>query len=194
MAWLTALIKAVLEWLTAEVKKDTKAGDADTVPQSLKDRWRDRINKQLEKQNKKDEKPEDEKPEEKSEKEIRGVSGGLARMAKSAGIAAAAYLGASGLSSAIKSATEAYGKQQLAEQKLRFAAGASTEQLIKQAKALQTTTKFGDEAIIAQQAYVKSLGISTKTGPGLPVVATSKALWIVFPNSLISLTIILIFF
>tara|TARA_R100000808_G_C2153181_1_gene163175 strand:+ start:417 stop:2429 length:2013 start_codon:yes stop_codon:yes gene_type:complete len=98
----------------------------------------------------------------KSEKEIRGVSGGLARMAKSAGIAAAAYLGASGLSSAIKSATEAYGKQQLAEQKLRFAAGASTEQLIKQAKALQTTTKFGDEAIIAQQAYVKSLGISTK--------------------------------
>jgi hypothetical protein len=70
MAWLTALIKAVLEWLTAEVKKDTKAGDADTVSQSLKDRWRDRINKQLEKQNKKDEKPEDEKPEEKSEKEV----------------------------------------------------------------------------------------------------------------------------
>ena len=50
MAWLTALIKAVLEWLTAEVKKDTKASDADAVPQSLKDRWHDRINKQLEKQ------------------------------------------------------------------------------------------------------------------------------------------------
>ena len=57
MAWLTALIKAVLEWLTAEVKKDTKAGDADSTPQSLRDRWRDRINKQLEKQKKeKDEK------------------------------------------------------------------------------------------------------------------------------------------
>ena len=52
MTWLTALIKAILEWLTAEVKKDTKAGDADSVPQSLKDRWRDRINKQLEKQEK----------------------------------------------------------------------------------------------------------------------------------------------
>ena len=52
MAWLTALIKAVLEWLTAEVKKDTKASDADAVPQSLKDRWRDRINEQLEKQRK----------------------------------------------------------------------------------------------------------------------------------------------
>ena len=50
MSWLTALIKAVLEWLTAEVKKDTKAGDADATPQSLKDRWRDRINRQLEKQ------------------------------------------------------------------------------------------------------------------------------------------------
>jgi thiamine pyrophosphokinase len=53
MAWLTALIKAILEWVTAEVKKDTKAGDADSVPQSLKDRWRDRINEQLEKEKKK---------------------------------------------------------------------------------------------------------------------------------------------
>ena len=59
MAWLTALIKAVLEWLTAEVKKDTKASDADAVPQSLKDRWRERINRQLEKENKKDETPKD---------------------------------------------------------------------------------------------------------------------------------------
>ena len=58
MAWLTALIKAVLEWLTAEVNKDTKASDADAVPQSLKDQWRDRINQQLKKaeeQKKKDE-------------------------------------------------------------------------------------------------------------------------------------------
>ena len=52
MAWLTAVIKAILEWLTAEVKKDTKASDADDIPQSLRDRWRDRINKQLEKQKK----------------------------------------------------------------------------------------------------------------------------------------------
>ena len=50
MAWLAALIKAILEWVTGEVKKDTKAGDADAIPQSLKDRWRDRINEQLEKQ------------------------------------------------------------------------------------------------------------------------------------------------
>ena len=52
MVWLTAVIKAILEWLTAEVKKDTKASDADDIPQSLRDRWRDRINNQIEKQKK----------------------------------------------------------------------------------------------------------------------------------------------
>ena len=46
MAWVTALVKAILEWLTAEVKKDTKAGDADATPESLKDRWRRRIEEQ----------------------------------------------------------------------------------------------------------------------------------------------------
>ena len=52
MAWLAAVIKAVLEWLTELVRQDTKAGDADDVPEGLKNRWRDRINKQLEKQKK----------------------------------------------------------------------------------------------------------------------------------------------
>ena len=61
MAWLTALIKAVLEWLTAEVKKDTKASDADAIPQSLKDRWRNRIDQQLEKQKKQKEQNENSK-------------------------------------------------------------------------------------------------------------------------------------
>jgi|TARA_B110000196_G_C20870369_1_gene531721 hypothetical protein len=56
MTWLTALIKAVLEWLTAEVKKDTKASDADDIPQSLKNKWRQRIQDQLDKQKKNDEK------------------------------------------------------------------------------------------------------------------------------------------
>ena len=49
MAWLSALIKGILEWLSAEVKKDTKAGDADDVSQDLKDRWRSRIKEQEEK-------------------------------------------------------------------------------------------------------------------------------------------------
>ncbi len=55
MVWLTAVIKAILEWLTAEVKKDTKASDADDIPQSLRNRWRDRINEQPKKQKKKNE-------------------------------------------------------------------------------------------------------------------------------------------
>ena len=44
--WLTALIKAILDWLTSEAKKDTKGGDADATPQSLKDKWRRRIEEQ----------------------------------------------------------------------------------------------------------------------------------------------------
>ena len=44
-----ALLKAILDWLTALVKKDVKAGDADSVPQSLKERWRQRIKEQEEK-------------------------------------------------------------------------------------------------------------------------------------------------
>ena len=43
MQWLVALVKALLEWATAEIKKDTKASDADSTPQSLKDRWRRKI-------------------------------------------------------------------------------------------------------------------------------------------------------
>ena len=98
----------------------------------------------------------------KSEKQIKGVSGALGGMAKQIGLAAAAYFGTSGLINGIKSSTDAFAKQELAEKKLRFAAGASTNELIKQAQALQQTTRFGDEAIIGQQAYVKSLGVSTE--------------------------------
>ena len=56
MVWLTAVVKAVLEWLTSLAKQDVKAGDADDIPKSLKDRWRRRIQDQLDKQKKKDEK------------------------------------------------------------------------------------------------------------------------------------------
>ncbi len=43
MSWLAALVKAILEWATGEIKKDTKAGDADSTPKDLKDKWRDKI-------------------------------------------------------------------------------------------------------------------------------------------------------
>ena len=58
MAGLVALFKAILDWLTDLAKQDTKAGDADATPQSLKDRWRRRIEEQ-EKKVKKDESPKD---------------------------------------------------------------------------------------------------------------------------------------
>ena len=98
----------------------------------------------------------------KSEKEIKGVGNALGGMAKKAGVAAAAYFGSQALLQGIRSSIDLFAKQELAEKKLRFAAGKSTEELIKQAKSLQQTTRFGDEAIIAQQAYVKSLGVSTE--------------------------------
>ena len=61
-----------------------------------------------------------------------------------------AYYGAKGL-------LDAYGRQEQAEKKLRFALGSSTKALRDQASALQSVTRFGDEAIIEQQAFLASL-------------------------------------
>jgi len=55
MAWLTALFKALLEWLSSEVKKDTKASDADATPKDLKDKWRKRIQQQEQRMKKQNE-------------------------------------------------------------------------------------------------------------------------------------------
>ena len=55
MAWLSALFKALLEWLSSEAKKDTKASNADATPQSLKDKWRRRIEEQESKSKQKNE-------------------------------------------------------------------------------------------------------------------------------------------
>tara|TARA_Y100001963_G_C6774967_1_gene446888 strand:+ start:29 stop:1738 length:1710 start_codon:yes stop_codon:yes gene_type:complete len=96
----------------------------------------------------------------KSEKAIKGVNNGLANMAKKAGLAASAYFGSQALLGAIKSSIELFGQQEEAEKKLRFAAGEMTDALIAQANALQQNTRFGDEQIIAQQAYLASLGLT----------------------------------
>tara|TARA_R110002020_G_scaffold168120_1_gene356816 strand:- start:6157 stop:7905 length:1749 start_codon:yes stop_codon:yes gene_type:complete len=105
----------------------------------------------------------------KSEKEVKGVSSGLKSMAKSAGLAAGAYLGARGLLSAIKSSLTLYAEQQLAEVKLESALGKTSVGLQKYASALQKTTRFGDELIMqgmAQLAFFikdeKQLKIATK--------------------------------
>jgi len=54
MTWV-AFIKALLDWLTDLVREDTKASDSDSVPKSLKDRWRKRIEEQEKKVKKNEE-------------------------------------------------------------------------------------------------------------------------------------------
>ena len=43
MLWLKQLFAAILEFFSAEIKKDTKASNADKTPEKLKNKWRDRI-------------------------------------------------------------------------------------------------------------------------------------------------------
>ena len=43
MSWLKQLFAAILEFFSAEIKKDTKASNADKTPQKLKNKWRERI-------------------------------------------------------------------------------------------------------------------------------------------------------
>jgi hypothetical protein len=97
---------------------------------------------------------------EKAEKQIKGVNGGLENMAKKAMAAAGAYFGSQALLSAVRTSIDLFAQQEEAEKKLRFAAGEMTDALISQAEALQKNTRFGDEAIIAQQAYLASLDLS----------------------------------
>lgn len=97
---------------------------------------------------------------EKAEKQIKGVNGGLENMAKKAMAAAGAYFGTQALLSAVRTSIDLFAQQEEAEKKLRFAAGEMTDALISQAEALQKNTRFGDEAIIAQQAYLASLDLS----------------------------------
>ena len=43
MLWLKQLFAAILEFFSAEIKKDTKASNADETPEKLQNAWRDRI-------------------------------------------------------------------------------------------------------------------------------------------------------
>ncbi len=95
-----------------------------------------------------------------SEKQIKGVNASLGNLAKKAATAAGAYFGTKMLLDGVKQSILAFGQQEQAEKKLRFAAGEMTDALIAQAQALQQNTRFGDEQIIAQQSYLASLGLT----------------------------------
>ena len=43
MLWLKQLIAAILDWLTALSRENTKGSDADKIPKELKNKWRERI-------------------------------------------------------------------------------------------------------------------------------------------------------
>ena len=92
----------------------------------------------------------------KSEKQIKGVSGALGSMAKSAALAAGAYFGGRMLLNGIKQSIDLFAKQELAEKKLEAALGKTSNMLLNQAKALQQVTMFGDEQIIEAQALIGS--------------------------------------
>ena len=92
----------------------------------------------------------------KSKQQLRGVSGGLAQLAKQAAVAAGAYFGARALLGGIKASIDLFAQQELAEKKLEAALGKTSQKLLNQAKAIQQVTMFGDEQVIEAQALIGS--------------------------------------
>ena len=91
---------------------------------------------------------------------MKRLSGSLMSLSKVAMVGAAG--GAIALGVAMKKATSAAAEQELQEKKLTQALGKNAKALIDQAGALQQTSRFGDEAIIQQQAYLAAIGMSEK--------------------------------
>ena len=100
-----------------------------------------------------------EKGAKKAQRNIKGLTGSLSGLATKASLAAA---GGVVLFKGLQSLTNAAAEQELQEKKLAQALGSNTDALLKQAGALQQTSRFGDEAIIQQQAYLASIGLSEK--------------------------------
>ena len=93
----------------------------------------------------------------KAAKGTRKVSDGMTRLAKSAAAAGAAYFTAQGIVSGLRTSIDLFAQQELAEKQLTTALGRTSDALLGQASALQRVSTFGDEAIIAQQAFLASL-------------------------------------
>jgi len=96
----------------------------------------------------------------KAQGELGGVSGAIGKMGKAVGIASTAYFGAKGLIAGFSSIITLAGEQEQAEKKLAFALGGTSQALLDQASALQKTTRFGDEATIAQMGFLASIGFT----------------------------------
>ena len=96
----------------------------------------------------------------KAKQELGGLSGSISKMGKAVGIATTAYFGARGLISGLSTVITLAGEQEQAEKKLSFALGRTSKALLDQATALQKTTRFGDEATIAQMGFLASIGFT----------------------------------
>ena len=90
-------------------------------------------------------------------KSVEGVDKKIGKLTATA----AKYTAATGVlvAGAVK-LVEAHGQQARAEAQLEQALGKSSKALLNQASALQRSTRFGDEAIIQQQAFLASLNFS----------------------------------
>ena len=96
----------------------------------------------------------------KATQESKKLKKSLSSMRESVVGLGAAYLGAAGLTAAVKGSVLAYAEQERVEKKLRGALGKNTQALLDQAAAMQKVTIFGDEAIIGQQAFLASIGMT----------------------------------
>jgi len=97
----------------------------------------------------------------KAKKKLGGVEGGLKSLGKQALIAGAAFFGARAIIGGLKAATRAAAEQELAEKKLEavlkstsHAAGMQADELKKLASSLQTSTMYGDEAIMGAESLM----------------------------------------
>ena len=90
-------------------------------------------------------------------KSLTGSLGGLTT--KLVGVAGA-YFGSRALLDGINASIDAFKQQELAEKQLEQALGRTSNALLQQASEMQNLTGIGDEAIIAQQAFLGSIGMT----------------------------------
>tara|TARA_Y100000004_G_scaffold186518_1_gene238166 strand:+ start:4334 stop:5920 length:1587 start_codon:yes stop_codon:yes gene_type:complete len=95
-----------------------------------------------------------------SKTQVKGLNNALGGLATKAMTVAGAYFGGRALLDGINASVDAFAQQELAEKKLEQALGRTSQALLDQASAMQTVTTFGDEAIIAQQAFLASIGMT----------------------------------
>ena len=93
----------------------------------------------------------------KASKNMKALGGSMGSVLKSAAALGAAYFGSRALLNGMQEAIRLSGEQELVEKRLANALDGSTQALLDQASALQQQTRFGDEAIIEQQAFLASL-------------------------------------